>query len=514
MPSRSVRIPAIVAVTVLATTGCAWATRVSQPSAGPGTGARDRPAISADGRYVAYASVTDASAPGVSHGVYRYDALQDTRTLVSRSTAGEVADDESWEPAISADGRYVAFSSDATNLVADDGNDSTDVFVRDLQTNTTTRVSVSPSSGEVDEPSYSPSISADGRYVAFITESDEFTANDNNLDTDAMVIDRTNGSAELASIAGGAQADSTSEAVISGNGQYVAFVTDTDLLASDENFDDDVYRRNLQANSSTRVSRPSTGDPDTGGGWNPSMSFDGNIVAFTSYSDTDTFDDPYPGSDVFVRDLSAGTLRRVSLAATGGYLDGTSFDPIVSSDGNRVIYLSSGNATGTDSNGAAYDAYVRDLGLARNFLVSTELLLAQTNEFSYLPALSGDGRYAAFLTIGDLFLNDGNGANDIYLRAVDVPNVTSISPTNVARGATVTMTINGSNFLPGATVIPQDAYLPTAVTRNNEGRLTATIVVPANAPTGKVSVYVQNPGSGPGAGKGSVGECAKCLTIT
>src|SRR5215213_7397347 len=118
---------ALVGALAVLGSGCAWLGRASQPVASDPSGATSRMATSADGRYVAYAAHTDASTPGILDGVWRWDTVTNARALVSVGLAGAVADDTAGEPAVSADGRYVAFSSDATNFVAGDTNDATDV---------------------------------------------------------------------------------------------------------------------------------------------------------------------------------------------------------------------------------------------------------------------------------------------------------------------------------------------------------------------------------------------------
>ncbi|HVM97377.1 MAG TPA: hypothetical protein VMT89_13365 [Candidatus Acidoferrales bacterium] len=128
-------------------------------------------AISSDGRYVAFYSYALNLVAGDTNGrsnVFVRDRQTNTTTLVSVGSSGTLGNGDSVNPAISADGRYVVFYSNASNLVADDTNASSDVFVRDLQTNTTTRVSVDSSGVQGNSASYGPAISADGRYVVFV----------------------------------------------------------------------------------------------------------------------------------------------------------------------------------------------------------------------------------------------------------------------------------------------------------------------------------------------------------
>jgi hypothetical protein len=509
---------ALAGLLTLVGSGCAWLGRASQTTAAdPQGAAADRPALSANARYVAYAAHTDASAPGVLDAVYRWDSATNTRVVVSRATNGTLADDASGEPAISADGRYVAFSSGATTLVPNDTNGTTDVFVRDVVAGTTERVSVTSSGTEVSDPSYTPSISNDGRYVAFISDSDDLSSSDQNFSSDAYVFDRSTRAVKLVSTVGGVQPDfGISDVALSGDGKSVAFTTDTDLVTGDQNMSDDVYLRNLTSGSVTWVSRPKVSDPDGGGGggYSPSLSFDGQFVAFVGGQDIDNAADPYPGPDVFVRDVVNKTVRRVSTTSSGGFVNGFSANPVINANGTRVAFSSNGNASGTDTNGTKVDAFVKDLTNGTVTLVSTEMFLAQFGVDSGLPTISADGRYAGFLSAGKLASDDPNATNDAYVRAIDVPKITSIAPTSANRGSSVTITITGKTFVPGATIVPRPGtFVPTATTVNSSTSITVTLAIDANAPTGPQSIFVQDPGTGPGSGTGGVGRCENCLTI-
>jgi Tol biopolymer transport system component len=502
------------ALTVLGS-GCAWLGRAGHPAASDPFGATGPVATSSDGRYVAYASHTDTASPNALDGVWRWDTVTNTRTLVSVGVGGTDADGGSGEPAMSADGRYVAFSSDATNLVTDDGNDATDIFVRDLVINKTERISLAAGGVEVSDNSSTPTISDDGRYVAFISDSDDLSSLDNNLSSDAYVSDRSTKTVKLASIAGGVQPDfGISEAALSGDGKHLVFTSDSDFLAGDENNSDDVFLKNLSTGSLSWVSRPRTADPSAGGGNQPSVSFDAQYVAFVGGNDIDNGLDPNPGSDVFVRDTVNRTTVRASVTAGGQYVSGTSFGPALSSDGSRVAFASTANVSGNDTNGTKADVFVKDLATGRVALVSTGMFLGQQNADSSQPTITRDGRYAAFISAGKLADDDTNGLRDVYLRAIDVPTVTSISPTTATKGSSVTVTLNGTRFLAGTTVVPMGGvFTPTAITPVSGTQLKVTLSVDANAPSGPQTIYVQVPGTGPGSGTGGVGRCENCLTI-
>lgn len=513
--SRRARWAAVLAITAVFATGCAYARQVSQPDATAQNGTYGRVAVSADGRFVAYASERERTSPS-GFGVHVLDASLNTRELVSVSSAEEPAEDWSGEPAISADGRYVAFESDADNLVPNDGNGSTDIFVRDRVAGTTTRVSTDASGTEADDNSYNPSISADGRYVAFTTDSDSLRPDDANGASDVYVKDRQTGAVILASISGVGQTDFGAwDGVISGNGRYVAFTTDTPLVAADENWDDDVYIRNIVANTTAWVSRPKVGNPEGGGGESPSISSDGRVVAFSSSSaDLDNAPADANGSDVFVRDLNAGVTTRVSVAPGGGLLPAPSFNPVISADGTRVAFTSQANASGTDTNGGITDLYVRDLVRARTALVSTDPGLEQTSSGVFSGTISGDGRYGLWSSPGKYHADDKNAVADVYFRFVDVPHITSITPSTVARGASINITITGDTFLTSAQSFAVDGLAVSNVAVVSDNTITAKVTAAANLAPGTYPLFVTNLGTGPGPNSGATDRCDGCIRVT
>jgi hypothetical protein len=162
-------------------------------SGNEGNGNSLRAAISADGRYVAFMSWASNLVPGDTNGsadVFVHDLQTGATTRLSVDSDGNQGNGDSWNPAISADGRYVAFQSWASNLVPGDTNGSADVFVHDLQTGATTRLSVDSSGNEGNDESYDPAVSADGRYVAFESLASNLVPGDTNDEWDIFVHDR------------------------------------------------------------------------------------------------------------------------------------------------------------------------------------------------------------------------------------------------------------------------------------------------------------------------------------
>ena len=220
---------------------------VSIPSAAAGFSANTTQAVSADGRY----AVFESSAANVVSGdtnnrrdVFVVDRQTGGVSRVSVDSNGAQANSDSFYPSISADGRYVAFHSSASNLVAGDANGSQDVFVRDLQSGTTTLVSVADGGGAGNNSSYYPSISADGRYVAFWSYASNLVAGDTNNRPDVFMRDVQSDTTTLVSVAdgGGAGNFDSYYPSISADGRYVAFWSyASNLVAGDTNGRTDVF---------------------------------------------------------------------------------------------------------------------------------------------------------------------------------------------------------------------------------------------------------------------------------
>jgi Tol biopolymer transport system component len=246
----------------------------------------------------------------------------------------------SHEPSTSADGRYVAFSSDASNLVVGDTNTASDVFVRDRTTSTTARVSVSSAGQQGNSGSAKPAVSADGRYVAFVSLASNLVPGDTNGVPDVFVRDRSTGQTTRVSVSSAeAQGDDESNfetPAISADGRYVAFSSYASNLVGpgkDYPYSSDVFLRDRDRGVTTRVSVDATGAPlpDT---HQPSISSDGQVVGFVSRHEAP--DSPRVTS-AYVRDRAAG--RTVLVGDDRAACGGGTFDPQVSADGRFFLRL-------------------------------------------------------------------------------------------------------------------------------------------------------------------------------
>jgi Tol biopolymer transport system component len=396
--------------------------------------------LSADGRYVAFTSKasnlvandSNSTISGTINDVFVRDRVNSTTTLVSTTgTAGGNSD--SSNPVVSADGRYVAFTSRASNLVANDSNGTQDVFVRDLVNGMTTLVSTTgTASGNSD--SSNPVVSADGRYVAFTSRASNLVANDSNGTQDVFVRNLVNGTTTLVSTTGTSSGNGYSaNPVISADGRYVAFTSyASNLVANDTNSTQDVFVRDLVNGMTTLVSTTSTASGNSYSD-NPVVSADGRYVAFDSLADNLVANDSNGSQDVFVRDLVNGTTTLVSTTGTASG-NSHSNNPVVSADGRYVVFLSdASNLVANDSNGSQ-DVFVRDLVNGTTTLVSTTGTSSGNNQ-SYNPVASADGRYVAFSSYAsDLVANDSNGTVDVFLRDLVTGTMTLVSNTGSGSG--------------------------------------------------------------------------------
>jgi Tol biopolymer transport system component len=433
------------ALALAALAAAGWAAKddldlVSRASGGAGAkgnGGSFGPAISADGRFVAFGSDATNLHPDDDDDttdLFVRDLQANTTTLVSRASGatGAKGNSFSFEPAISADGRFVAFGSDATNLHPDDDDDTTDLFVRDLQANTTTLVSrASGATGAKGNSfSFEPAISADGRFVAFGSDATNLHPDDDDDTTDVFVRDLQANTTTLvsrASGATGAKGNSFSfEPAISADGRFVAFQSFASTLdAEDTDANYDVYVRDLQTNTTTLVSRASAAAGDKGNNFSvePAISADGRVVAFTSQATNLHPDDGDGFQDVFVRDLQANATTLVSRAsgATGAQATNSALEPAISADGHFVAFASFALNLHPDDTDLTADVFVRDLQANTTTLVSRAAGAAgaKGNQQSRQSAISADGRFVAFhSSASNLHPEDTDTISDIFRRDV------------------------------------------------------------------------------------------------
>jgi Tol biopolymer transport system component len=339
---------------------------------------------------------------------------------------GAEGDGSAGGAALSADGRYVAFNSGASNLVLGDTNGASDIFVHDRLTGLTELVSVSAGGVQANRSSFEMSISADGRFVAFDSDATNLVPGDTNSAGDIFVRDRLTGITTRASVSSlGGQTNSfgtSSEPSISADGNLVAFTSfANNLVPGDTNFRPDVFVHDTSTGTTERVSVSSTGDQGDGSSFAPSLSADGNSIAFTSLAQNFTAGDTNADADVFVHDRTSGTTDRVSLSTTGAEGNGRSDLPSISADGMRVAYVSGANTLVDGDTNGADDVFLTDRTTGETQRVSVRSRSRsgrprEANGPSFDPAISADGTVIAFSSLAsNLVPDDTNEWGDVYV---------------------------------------------------------------------------------------------------
>ena len=426
-----------------------------------------------------------------------------TITRVSVDSAGNQGNAYSGNPSISADGRFVAFYSEASNLVPGDTNDETDIFVRDRLTNTITRVSVDSAGNQANRNSSTPSISADGRFVAFESFAFNLVPGDTNSSYDIFVRDTLTNTTTCVSVdSAGNQANIdfvrptpvntptrvsfdlaanqlnaySDNASISADGRFVAFSSDaTNLVPGDTNRDEDIFVRDRLTNTTTRVSVDSAGNQANSGSYifTSSISADGRFVAFSSDATNLVPGDTNRERDIFVRDTLTNTTTRVSFDSAGNQGNDGSNTPSISADGRFVPFESyASNLVPGDTN-RQRDIFVRDLSTNTTTRVSVDSAGNQKNIGSDNPSISADGRFVAFESedlntrVGDLLIRD----LDIFVRDTLTNTTTNVSvdsagnpgegsnPSISADGRFVAFDSASSNLVPGDTNNRFDSFV-------------------------------------------------------
>lgn len=400
----------------------------AKPPTAPANGGSLGPSISAHGRFVAFSS--DASnlvagdtngcyveGRGSCHDVFVRDRVTGTTARVSMSSSGKQANDDSRYPAISANGRFVTFSSGATNLYAVDTNETIDLFLHNRARGTTTRVNVGYSGA---------TMSADGRFVAFSTGRPGIVAADTNDRSDVFVLDRVAGRTTLVS-GGGKPANGDSsgaeQAAISGGGGVVAFVSDVWNPVAGGG---DVFVRDRAARTTERVSTGRGGKRADHDSWGPAISADGRFVAFSSIASNLVVGDTNRVDDVFVRDRVARITTRVSVSSRGRQAAGLSEMAAISARGRFVAFSSdASNLVAGDTNRcedeggrrSCVDVFVRDRVAGTTTRVSVSSSGKQANHDSESPVISADGRFVAFSSrASNLVAGDTNDNPDVFVR--------------------------------------------------------------------------------------------------
>jgi Ca2+-binding RTX toxin-like protein len=345
--------------------------------------------------------------------------------LASTNASSQQANGPSGGAVVSNDGRYVFFSSDATNLVANDSNGAGDIFRKDLVTNDIIRVSTDPAGGEANAFSILPSVSGDGRYVAFLSFASDLVTGDTNAKLDIFVKDLVTGSIVRASTTdvGGQANDRSEDPQISADGRYVAFTSYATNLDGPTTFA--YFSKDLVTGEVEQI------PPLTMTGVDPidssvfiydqQLSANGRYLAFSSDSSNLAANDTNGQIDVFRKDLQTGQIVRVSTDGAGGQAS-ASVQVDVSADGRYVVFVSSSpQLVSEDATGAAI--FRKDVLTGETLRISPVAVDALGSNGARDPKISDDGRYVSFSSDhANAAAGDANTTTDIYVVDTRQPN--------------------------------------------------------------------------------------------
>lgn len=393
-----------------------------------------RPAISADGRVVVFQSTSPNIVSGDSSGarhIYAYDRITKEMTRVSVNDAGKPGNMQSFGASISGDGRYVAFISNATNLVEGDTNDKQDVFVRDRKEGKTVRISVSNVGEQANDDCHEAVISADGRVLAFSSAASTLDENDNNRSADIFLCDReAQFVRRITRSKDGFETDHGSgEPSISANGRFVVFYSHaTNITAKDTNRAPDIYLFDAFDSTTELISVASNRMIGNRDSRRPRISGDGRLVVFESWADNFVPDDKNEGPDIFLRDRESKKTICVSTSPDGKPGNDDSRDPRISDDGNFVVFTSyASNLVAGDTKNLP-DVFVYDRETRKTERVNLTNKREQAASRSGEGTLSGDGRWVAFASkASNLVEDDTNRSLDIFLADRSAKKIIRIS---------------------------------------------------------------------------------------
>jgi hypothetical protein len=337
--------------------------------------------------------------------------------------------------AISANGRYVAFSSSASNLVSGDTGGYRDVFLRDTQTGITTRVSVDSNGVEGNRGSDYASLSADGRYVVFSSTATNLVSGDTNNRDDIFLHDTQTGNTTRVSVdSNGVEAnDHASNASLSADGRYVVFSsTATNLVSGDTNGYRDVFLHDTETGITTCISNAPNGDPGNEFSGSPRISSDGNHIVFTSYASNLGPVDNNNRPDIYLYDIQTGIHSLISISSDGIQSNQYSYVGNISGDGRFIAFTSdASNLVSGDTNNKR-DVFLHDTQTGTTTRVNVSSSGQQTTWgiTQNTPSLSDDGRFVTFDSQAGNLASDGPGSTtyyDIFLRDTLAGTTTLIS---------------------------------------------------------------------------------------
>jgi Tol biopolymer transport system component len=410
--------------------------------------------LSADGTRIAFSSLATNLGEGdtdASMDVFVKDVTTGELALASSSDAGTKANGASSGAGLSDDGNRVVFASAATNLGEGDLDSTRDVYVKDLATDALTLASTSDTGGKGNLESVNASLSADGTIVAFDSSATNLGEGDTDSEFDVYVKDLTTGALRLVSTSDtGVKGSGMSwNPSISDDGTKVSFTSRASNLGEgDTNTNEDVYVKDLVTGQLTLASRSLTGG---GGNWDSywsALSGDGRVVAFNSQATDLAADDPDGNSDVYVRDLSTGSLTLASRSASGAKGNDWSAGARLSRDGSVVTFASEATNLSPGDTDTPYDAFVKDLSTGAVILASTSDTGTSADAAATPGAISADGTVVLMVSEAtNLGEGDTDATFDVFVKELPGPAVPVATSDAYAATAGSTLTVSAPGVL-------------------------------------------------------------------
>ena len=379
--------------------------------------------VSDDGRYVAFHSqaldlVAQPKCREDEICTYVHDRQTRETVMASVTPSGGAPNDSAAYPSISGDGRYVAYQSQANNLVADDRGRHTDVFVYDRQTGVTELISRNPEGEPANRASGEPVLSSDGRFVLYNSAASDLVPGDRKWGSDIYRTDRVTGETIVVSLTPRGKrphGDSTPDAM-SADGRIAVYRSIADDIAPrDDNDTWDLFAYDTETGETEVVSRAVDGGTSDGNAGGASISDDGRFITFGSDGSDIVPPDLGGHSDVFLLDRVAGEITRVSVGADGAPANGPSVKPTTSADGTEIAFGSLATDLGAGGVDDVSDVFVIDLVAGTIEIVTRGRGGSPPDNYSTYPFLSGDGSVVAWESEAtNLVRGDRNGSNDVF----------------------------------------------------------------------------------------------------
>lgn len=363
--------------------------------------------------------------------IFVYNRTKAYTKRISIAVDGTEGNGISASGGISANGRYVVFTSYASNLVSNDTNSESDIFVYDLETSTIKRVSVASDGSQANHLSRYPNISGDGRLIVFTSFASNLVKNDNNNELDVFMYDQQTGKTSLVSVTpeGTSGSNHSDRAVISEDGRFIAFESSANDLACCSSAFHDIFVRDMSTAQTSHISKAVDGGETNDSSATAGISADGRYILFSSLAsnlvenDTNNYcavgGSPNPSCrDIFVYDQKTALIKRVSVASDGTQTHDESNRATISPDGRYVAFWSEADNLSPHDDNPGRDLFVHDLTTSETKLVSIGYNGSQgvSRYASVAPAFSDDGTLLAFSSAAtNLVPNDTNEKMDVFV---------------------------------------------------------------------------------------------------